>query len=427
MAFAALVPLNGETSHSLSDRLVSLLREWDDEGSCTASRRDVQMALTALGLRVDLESLDGLFEEMSSDGLLRIDALGRLLTQGAARVDHYRDLDRLERLKLVMHDVDARLKAVRADVAAMAATAAIDSELMARSLRQTSNVGAKTARHVGVRPQLAHACTSSTALSSRAPAAVLARACSLPSLVRSPGEAGPSAAGLQPAPRSGSPEPLRRKGKSYRKADMIRLSELRLPKVKHGSPPAAGVAASAAASAGAGVAGAKATAFNPTTGSPLGWGAARLQVAPVGSSPSTQRALNRKNSAMPRSFKVDMNSTLSVEAQVRDALTSNGARVIELFRSWDDDGDGEVSKSEFHRAMISLGLCAPPEATGAQKSAITDAVSSLFDSFDGDGGGSIGFRELNKMLRRTVAPAPPHPPPQPQPQPRTPPGLQLQP
>ena len=69
MAFAALVPLNGETSHSLSDRLVSLLREWDDEGSCTASRRDVQMALTALGLRVDLESLDGLFEEMSSDGL----------------------------------------------------------------------------------------------------------------------------------------------------------------------------------------------------------------------------------------------------------------------------------------------------------------------------------------------------------------------
>ena len=50
MAFAALVPLSGESSHDLSDRLVSLLREWDDDGSCTASRRDVQMALTALGL-----------------------------------------------------------------------------------------------------------------------------------------------------------------------------------------------------------------------------------------------------------------------------------------------------------------------------------------------------------------------------------------
>ena len=115
MAFAALVPLSGESSHDLSDRLVSLLREWDDDGSCTASRRDVQMALTALGLRVDLQSLDGLFEAMSSDGdgRLRYDALGRMLKQGAARVDHHRDLDKLERLKLVMHDVDARLKAVR--------------------------------------------------------------------------------------------------------------------------------------------------------------------------------------------------------------------------------------------------------------------------------------------------------------------------
>ena len=427
MAFVALVPLDGESSHSLSDRLVSLLREWDDEGSCTASRRDVQMALTALGLRVDLESLDGLFEEMGSDGRLRYDALGRLLKQGAARVDHFRDLDRLERLKLVMHDVDARLKAVRADVAAMAATAAIDSELMERSLRQASTMGTKTARHVRVRPQLTHACTSLTA--SRAPAAVLAHACSLPSLVRSPGEAGPSAGGSQPAPHSGSPEPLRRKGKSFRKTDMIRLSELRLPKVKHGSPPAAGAAASAAASAGAGAAGAKAAAFNSTTGSPLGWGAFRAVPVPVGSPPNTQRAINRKNSAMPRSFKVDMNSTLSVEAQVRDALASNGSRVMELFRSWDDDGDGEVSKAEFHKAMISLGLCAPPEATGAQKNAVTDAVSSLFDSFDGDGGGSIGFRELNKMLRRTVAPAlPPAPALTPAPAPATtPPWSQLQP
>ena len=424
MAFVALVPLDGESSHSLSDRLVSLLREWDDEGSCTASRRDVQMALTALGLRVDLESLDGLFEEMGSDGRLRYDALGRLLKQGAARVDHFRDLDRLERLKLVMHDVDARLKAVRADVAAMAATAAIDSELMERSLRQTSTMGTKTARHVRVHPQLAHACTSLTA--SRAPAAVLAHACSLPSLVRSPGEAGPSAGGSQPAPHSGSPQPLLRKGKSFRKTDMIRLSELRLPKVKHGSPPAAGAAASTAASAGAGAAGAKAAAFNSTTGSPLGWGAFRAVPVPGGSSPNAQRAINRKNSAMPRSFKVDMNSNLSVEAQVRDALASNGSRVMELFRSWDDDGDGEVSKAEFHKAMISLGLCAPPEATGAQKNAVTDAVSSLFDSFDGDGGGSIGFRELNKMLRRTVAPAlplPPALPPAPAPAPATYPAL----
>ena len=385
MAFAALVPLSGESSHDLSDRLVSLLREWDDDGSCTATRRDVQMALTALGLRVDLESLDGLFEAMSSDGRLRYDALGRLLKQGAARVDHYRDLDKLERLKLVMHDVDARLKAVRADVAAMAAAAAIDSELTERSRRLVSTAAAQTARQLGAkRPPLAHARTSPTACTppSRAPAAAaLAHACSLPSLVRSPGEAGPSAGGSPPAPRSGSPPPRRGRGRSYRKADMIRLSELRLPQV------------------------------------PRGWAA--IRAVP---SPSTQRALNRKSSAMPRAFKVDMHSALSVEAQVRDALVANGSRVMELFRSWDDDGDGEVSKAEFQRAMLLIGLCAPPEATGAQKSAVTEAVSSLFDSFDSDGGGTIGFRELNKMLRRTVAPAAPHPP-----APRSPPALALAP
>ena len=373
MAFAALVPLSGESSHDLSDRLVSLLREWDDDGSCTASRRDVQMALTALGLRVDLESLDGLFEAMSSDGRLRYDALGRLLKQGAARVDHYRDLDKIERLKLVMHDVDARLKAVRADVAAMAAAAAIDSELTERSRRLVSTAAAQTARQLGAkRPPLAHARTSPTACTppSRAPAAAaLAHACSLPSLVRSPGEAGSSTAGSPPAPRSGSPPPHRGRGRSYRKADMIRLSELRLPQV------------------------------------PRGWAA--IRAVP---SPSTQRALNRKSSAMPRAFKVDMHSALSVEAQVRDALVANGSRVMELFRSWDDDGDGEVSKAEFQRAMLLIGLCAPPEATGAQKSAVTEAVSSLFDSFDSDGGGTIGFRELNKMLRRTVTPAAPPPP-----------------
>ena len=371
MAFAALVPLSGESSHDLSDRLVSLLREWDDDGSCTASRRDVQMALTALGLRVDLQSLDGLFEAMSSDsdGRLRYDALGRMLKQGAARVDHHRDLDKLERLKLVMHDVDARLKAVRADVAAMAAAAAIDSELTERSRRlAASTAAAQTARQLGARrPPLAHARTSPTACRSPSPsrpaAAALAHACSLPSLVRPPGEAGPSAGGSPPALRSGgSPPPQRRRGRSYRKADMIRLSELRLPQV------------------------------------PRGWAA--IRAVP---SPSTQRALNKKSSAMPRAFKVDMHSALSVEAQVRDALVASGSRVMELFRSWDDDGDGEVSKAEFQRAMVSIGLCAPPEATGAQKSAVTEAVSSLFDSFDSDGGGTIGFRELNKMLRRTVS------------------------
>ena len=35
-------------------------------------------------------------------------------------------------------------------------------------------------------------------------------------------------------------------------------------------------------------------------------------------------------------------------------------RVIDLFREWDEDGDGTVSKKEFRKAIVHLGLEAPP-------------------------------------------------------------------
>ena len=76
---------------------------------------------------------------------------------------------------------------------------------------------------------------------------------------------------------------------------------------------------------------------------------------------------------------------------MRDALVNNAVRVIDLFREWDEDGDGAVSKKEFRKAIIHLGLEVPPAA-----------VDELFDSFDKDGGGAINFRELNHLLRRNV-------------------------
>ena len=77
--------------------------------------------------------------------------------------------------------------------------------------------------------------------------------------------------------------------------------------------------------------------------------------------------------------------------QLRDALVKEAVRVIDLFWEWDEDGDGTVSKREFRRAIIQLGLEVPPAA-----------VDELFDSFDKDGGGAINFRELNHLLRRNV-------------------------
>ena len=50
-------------------------------------------------------------------------------------------------------------------------------------------------------------------------------------------------------------------------------------------------------------------------------------------------------------FAIDTDS--DVIQQLRSALSRDGvrARVIDLFREWDGDGSGTVSKSEFRKAL----------------------------------------------------------------------------
>ena len=48
-----------------------------------------------------------------------------------------------------------------------------------------------------------------------------------------------------------------------------------------------------------------------------------------------------------------------IGVQLASALRSQSARVLDLFRDWDTDGDGEVSRKEFHKAMTALGLEVP--------------------------------------------------------------------
>ena len=57
------------------------------------------------------------------------------------------------------------------------------------------------------------------------------------------------------------------------------------------------------------------------------------------------------------SFQLD--DSQPVQEQLRDLLTQNAVRVIDLFREWDEDGDGTVSKKEFRKAMPMLGLQLP--------------------------------------------------------------------
>ena len=74
---------------------------------------------------------------------------------------------------------------------------------------------------------------------------------------------------------------------------------------------------------------------------------------------------------------------------MRDALSKNAVRVIDMFREWDDDNSGAISKKEFLKAMPMLGLDVPKKE-----------INALFDEWDPDKSGSIELDELNKLLRR---------------------------
>ena len=63
-------------------------------------------------------------------------------------------------------------------------------------------------------------------------------------------------------------------------------------------------------------------------------------------------------------------------------------------RDRDVDGDGEVTKKEFRKAMAVLGF----EVSRA-------VMDEVFDSFDADGGGSISFKELQRCLHLSAGAA----------------------
>ena len=85
-----------------------------------------------------------------------------------------------------------------------------------------------------------------------------------------------------------------------------------------------------------------------------------------------------------------------ISQQLADALRKNSTRVLDLFRSWDADGDGEVTRKEFHKAMPNLGLDVPKES-----------IDELFTEWDKDGGGALNLKELQKILSqaRVASPA----------------------
>ena len=77
-----------------------------------------------------------------------------------------------------------------------------------------------------------------------------------------------------------------------------------------------------------------------------------------------------------------------VSEQIVTALMANAGKVLDLFRSWDEDGDGTGGRrTEFHHAMKLLGLEVPSES-----------IDEIFTGWDQDGGGEISLRELTQIL-----------------------------
>ena len=74
------------------------------------------------------------------------------------------------------------------------------------------------------------------------------------------------------------------------------------------------------------------------------------------------------------------------------ALRQQAVRIIDLFREWDDDTDGLITRKEFRQAMPMLGLDVP-----------RTVLDELFGSWDPDGSGSIEMNELMKALREDHA------------------------
>jgi len=110
-------------------------------------------------------------------------------------------------------------------------------------------------------------------------------------------------------------------------------------------------------------------------------------------SPAPERAGSAKTKRGSTIFgKIDFDEERPLGEQLKAALSKQAIRVLDLFRDWDTNGDGQVSKKEFRNAMPALGMDLP-----------IDVVDALFDQYDLDGQGSIEFNELKKMLSGTPA------------------------
>ena len=95
----------------------------------------------------------------------------------------------------------------------------------------------------------------------------------------------------------------------------------------------------------------------------------------------------QRAAVLPPMTKLTARTGVSVQEQLRTILNENQVKLIDLFREWDDDGNGALDKVELRMAIAALGYDAPKSA-----------IDALFDSIDEDKSGWIEFNELKAAL-----------------------------
>ena len=78
-----------------------------------------------------------------------------------------------------------------------------------------------------------------------------------------------------------------------------------------------------------------------------------------------------------------------IETSLAKAVKQMSVRTMDVFKDWDTNSDGVISRKEFRNAMKALGA----EGTEADHDA-------LFDSWDADKSGALDFKELEKAFRK---------------------------
>ena len=101
-----------------------------------------------------------------------------------------------------------------------------------------------------------------------------------------------------------------------------------------------------------------------------------------------RRDPNQKAGTTKHMSGVQFDESSPVLDQLQNVLAKHAVRVIDLFREWDEDNSGTVSKKEFGKALRALGVTSPKED-----------IDFLFESFDTDGSGMVDYNEFNKALR----------------------------